>query len=162
MESETNEHCPNLPLPRYPGESAKAYLAFVTFYCMKDRTYQKVADAVNVSLVTIKRWASDNKWSDRLLEQKARILGQRVAAEDAIVKIETAKLEEESKTRLNFTESSLPTKNNFFNTGGFWWVLVGFRGFWWVPVAPQGKTLPIQNPENRTTHRVSVRLSWGN
>src|SRR3954463_1828822 len=104
MESQTNEHCPNLPLPRYPGESAKAYLAFVTFYCMKDRTYQKVADAVDVSLITIKRWASDNKWSDRLMEQKARILGQRVAAEDAIVKIETAKLEEESKARLNFSE----------------------------------------------------------
>src|SRR5437868_14625832 len=100
--TEPNEQVPELPLPRYPGESAAAYLGFVTYYCLPDRKLQNVADAMEVHIQTVKRWSSDFKWSDRLVEQKARILGHRAAAEAAIVKNDAAKAEEESKARLNF------------------------------------------------------------
>ena len=53
--------------PRSPGETPRAFGAFLAFFQLgQSRSHQAVADKLDESLPTVKRWASRYNWSERL------------------------------------------------------------------------------------------------
>src|SRR4051812_27805982 len=64
---------PYVPLP---GESPSAFEAFTYWFNLKVRKLKIVAENLDISIHTIKEWSSQFRWNDRLLQHKARLLGE--------------------------------------------------------------------------------------
>lgn len=68
--------------PRSPGESPRAYSAFITFFQLgHSRSLQAVSDKLDENISTIKKWSSKFSWSDRIQSFNAGVLQQHAEAE---------------------------------------------------------------------------------
>jgi hypothetical protein len=68
--------------PRLPGETPRAFSAFVAFFDLgHSRSLQAVADRLGEKLDTIKKWSSRFRWSDRIHSFNTGILQQAAAGE---------------------------------------------------------------------------------
>ncbi len=77
--------------PRFPGESPRAYSAFITFFQLgHTRSLPAVTDKLDESIDAIKRWSSKFNWNDRIHAFNAGILQQQAAAEAAAQQEEAA------------------------------------------------------------------------
>jgi hypothetical protein len=77
----TSTAIPQPVVPRVPGETPRAFGAFVAWFQLgPGRSHQQVADKLGECLPTVKNWASKYNWSDRLLALDSGVLQQEVAA----------------------------------------------------------------------------------
>jgi len=66
--------------PRCPGETPRAYGAFMSYFQLGHaRSLQAVADKLEESLLTVKRWSSSHNWADRIQAFNANLLQQQAA-----------------------------------------------------------------------------------
>jgi hypothetical protein len=72
-----------------PGESLIAFEGYMTWFGLKDRNPQRVAELMNVEVQTVRNWSSQFKWADRLLKYKADLLTDRVQAEAEVERQQT-------------------------------------------------------------------------
>ena len=71
--------------PRAPGETPRAFTAFMTFFQLgSSRSLQAVADKLGEGLPTVKNWSSKYDWSDRLQAFNSGLLQQQAQAETAL------------------------------------------------------------------------------
>ena len=69
-----------LPFQRFPGETPRAFSAFITWFQFGHaRSHQAVADKLGEGLPTVKNWASKYEWSQRLLHFNSGLLKQQAA-----------------------------------------------------------------------------------
>ncbi|HSU53001.1 MAG TPA: hypothetical protein VLT36_02950 [Candidatus Dormibacteraeota bacterium] len=69
-----------LPFQRFPGETPRAFSAFITWFQFGHaRSHQAVADKLGEGLPTVKNWASKYDWSQRLLHFNSGLLQQQAA-----------------------------------------------------------------------------------
>jgi hypothetical protein len=72
----------NFEFKRFPGESPRAYSAFMTFFQLGHaRTLPAVAEKLDEGIDTIRKWSSKFDWSDRIQSFNAGILQQHAEAE---------------------------------------------------------------------------------
>ena len=63
--------------PAQPGETPRAYSAFVTFFQIgPSRALQSVADRLGCPLQTVKNWSSRFDWGQRILDFESGLLNQ--------------------------------------------------------------------------------------
>ncbi len=66
---------PSHPFPRLPGETPRAYGAFVAFFDLgQTRSLPAVAEKVGEGLATVKNWSSKYSWSERIQNFNAGVL----------------------------------------------------------------------------------------
>src|SRR4051794_8752312 len=99
-ETPTPEQSPDLVLPfvKAPDETPEAFEGFLTFFDLKDRRLQNVAELLDVHHATVKAWSAKFKWRERLMNYKVRLMGDRLQAEAECIKQQSlGKVEQEKQ-----------------------------------------------------------------
>jgi hypothetical protein len=79
------------PFPCFPGETPRAFGAFVAFFRLGHRrSLQAVADQLGESPATVKNWSSKYHWADRIQSFNSGLLQQQAEAEAAARRQQTA------------------------------------------------------------------------
>ena len=77
--------------PRLPGETPRAFGAFITFFQLGHaRSLQAVADKLGESLGTVKNWSSKFDWSGRIQAFNSGLLQQQAQAQAALQRQQAA------------------------------------------------------------------------
>ena len=82
---------PQLSFPRSPGETPRAFGAFLAFFQLGHaRSHQAVADKLGEGMPTVRNWASKHGWSERLLAFHSGLLQQQAQDQAARQRREAA------------------------------------------------------------------------
>jgi hypothetical protein len=77
--------------PRCPGETPRAFSAFMAFFNLgHGRSLQRAAEQLGENPATVKNWSSKYGWSDRIQSYNAGLLQQQAEAEMAACREEAA------------------------------------------------------------------------
>ena len=80
-----NSPAPPDLFPRLPGETPRAYGAFLVYYDLgHSRSHAAVADRLGEQIDTVKTWSSRYQWSHRITAFQSSLLQQQVAARLAL------------------------------------------------------------------------------
>ena len=89
---------PAAAFPRRPGETPRAFGAFLAFFQLGvSRSLPAVAAALGELPATVKNWSSKYRWSDRLLAYQSGLLQTQAAAEAALARSSAAEWSRRSR-----------------------------------------------------------------